>query len=120
CDGRGNGPRGAILRRVRSPLQRRKLPAAKDLGASGVSNRDVKADRSRVRRMKSQKGWVEGEDAAANLKGARDMGASPGAGGYGLEDVLSGKSKPEVIVFADANFADLADDAEKVAALRKW
>jgi NADH-quinone oxidoreductase subunit G len=82
-------------------------------------NRDVKADRSRTRRMKSQKGWIEGEDAAANLRGARDMGVTPGSGGYGLDDVLSGKSKPEIIIFADANFADLADDAEKVAALRK-
>jgi predicted molibdopterin-dependent oxidoreductase YjgC len=69
--------------------------------------------------MKSQKGWVEGEDAAPNLRGARDMGISPGTGGYGLADVLSGKAKPEAIFFADANFADLADDTEKVAVLRK-
>jgi NADH-quinone oxidoreductase subunit G len=82
-------------------------------------NRDVAADTSRKRRMKSQKEWIEGEDAAPNLRGARDMGLSPAAGGFGLADVLSGKAKPEVILVADAGFSGDADDADKVAALRR-
>ncbi len=85
----------------------------------GCPNRDVVADKSRPRRIKSRTVWVEGDDAAANLRGARDMGMAPARGGYGLEAVLSGKASPEVIVVADADFAGLADDAEKVAVLRR-
>ena len=82
-------------------------------------NRDVRADTSRTRRMKSQKEWIEGSDAAANLRGARDMGVAPATGGYGLEDVLSGKARPDVIFVADAAFSAIADDPEKVAVLRR-
>ncbi|HEY3204585.1 MAG TPA: molybdopterin-dependent oxidoreductase, partial [Thermoanaerobaculia bacterium] len=82
-------------------------------------NHDVVVDKSRVRKMKSKTEWVEGDDAAANFRGARDMGLAPGRGGYGLEAVLSGKASPEVIVVADGAFAAMADDAEKVAILRR-
>src|SRR4029077_307879 len=40
-------------------------------------------------------------------------------GGYGLEDVLSGKASPELIFIADAAFSQIADDPEKVAILRR-
>jgi NADH-quinone oxidoreductase subunit G len=83
------------------------------------ANRDVVADKSRVRKIKSQTEWIEGDDVGANFRGARDMGLSPGKGGYGLDAVLSGKASPEVIVAADADFAGVADDAEKVAQLRR-
>ena len=82
-------------------------------------NRDVVVDKSRVRKIKSQKEWVEGDEAAANYRGARDMGLAPGQGGYGLDAVLSGKASPEVIVVADADFSAIADDAAKVGELRK-
>jgi NADH-quinone oxidoreductase subunit G len=82
-------------------------------------NRDAVVDKSRVRRMKSQTVWVEGDHAGANHAGAKDMGLSPLPGGYGLEDVLSGRSRPEVIVIADAAFSRIADDDEKVAVLRR-
>jgi NADH-quinone oxidoreductase subunit G len=82
-------------------------------------NRDVVVDKSRVRKIKSVNGWVEGDEAAANFRGARDMGLSPGKGGYGLEAILSGKASPEVVVVADAAFAAMADDPEKVAQLRR-
>jgi NADH-quinone oxidoreductase subunit G len=84
----------------------------------GSPNRDAVVDRSRVRRMKSKEGWIEGDHAGANFAGAKDMGMSPGPGGYGLEDVLSGKAKPKVILVADAAFSSMADDPEKVAVLR--
>ncbi len=83
----------------------------------GCPNRDVVVDKSRARKIKSRTTWVEGDDAAPNYRGARDMGLSPGRGGFGLDAVLSGKASPEVIVVADATFASLADDPEKVAAL---
>ncbi len=82
-------------------------------------NRDVVVDKARVRKIKSVHGWVEGDEAAANFRGARDMGLSPGKGGYGLDAVLSGKASPEVVVVADASFSAMADDPEKVAALRR-
>jgi NADH-quinone oxidoreductase subunit G len=82
-------------------------------------NRDTVVDKSRVRKIKSKTVWVDGDDAAPNFRGARDMGAAPGKGGYGLADVLSGNASPEVIVVADATFAAIADDPEKVAALRR-
>ena len=82
-------------------------------------NRDAVVDKSRQRRIKSRNGWVEGDDAAGNLRGARDMGLSPGKTGHGLDAILSGKASPEVIVIADADFAAAADDPEKVAVLRR-
>ncbi|MEX1244939.1 MAG: 2Fe-2S iron-sulfur cluster-binding protein [Thermoanaerobaculia bacterium] len=82
-------------------------------------NRDVVVDKSRKRKIKSQTEWVEGDDAAANFRGAKDMGLTPGKGGYGLDAVLSGKASPEVIVVADADFAATADDPETVAELRR-
>jgi NADH-quinone oxidoreductase subunit G len=85
----------------------------------GSPNRDAVVDRSRVRRMKSKKTWVEGDHAGANHAGAKDMGLSPGPGGYGLEDVLSGKASPEVVLAADASFSAVADEPEKVSALRR-
>jgi NADH dehydrogenase/NADH:ubiquinone oxidoreductase subunit G len=76
-------------------------------------------DKSRVRKIKSKTEWVEGDDAAPNFRGARDMGLSPGKNGFGLDMVLAGKASPEVIVISDAGFAALADDPAKVAVLRK-
>ncbi len=83
----------------------------------GCPNRDVVVDKSRPRKIKSRTAWVEGDDAAPNFRGARDMGLSPGRGGFGLDAILSGKASPEVIVVADGAFAALADEPEKVAAL---
>ncbi|MGE5413264.1 MAG: 2Fe-2S iron-sulfur cluster-binding protein, partial [Syntrophomonadaceae bacterium] len=85
----------------------------------GCPNRDAMVDRSRPRKVKSKTVWVEGDHAGANFRGAKDMGLSPGAGGYGLDAVLSGKASPEVILVADAAFSAIADDPEKVAALRR-
>ena len=85
----------------------------------GCPNRDVAVDQSPTRRIKQWNGWIEGNEAAANFRGARDMGLSPGTGGYGLDAVLSGKASPEVVVVADADFAAAADDPGKVAALRR-
>ena len=85
----------------------------------GSPNRDVIVDKSRPRKIKSRTGWVEGDDAAPNFRGARDMGLAPGKGGYGLDAVLSGNASPEVIVIADGAFAAIADDPQKVAALRR-
>jgi NADH-quinone oxidoreductase subunit G len=82
-------------------------------------NRDAVVDKSRVRKIKSQTAWVEGDDVGANFRGAKDMGLLPGKGGYGLDAVLSGKASPEVILVADADFSAVADDPEKVAQLRK-
>jgi NADH-quinone oxidoreductase subunit G len=82
-------------------------------------NRDVVVEKSRPRKIRSRTEWVEGDDAAANFRGARDMGLSPGKGGHGLDAVLSGKASPEVVLIADAEFAALADEPEKVAALRR-
>ena len=44
---------------------------------------------------------------------------SPGPGGYGLQDVLSGKAAPEILLVADSAFSRIADDPEKVAVLRR-
>ena len=85
----------------------------------GCGNRDVVVDRPRARKIKSKTGWVEGDHAGANYQGARDMGLSPVRGGYGLDAVLEGKASPEVIVVADAAFSAIADDAAKVAVLRR-
>jgi NADH-quinone oxidoreductase subunit G len=85
----------------------------------GCPNRDVTVDEGKPRRIKSQKGWITGEEAAPNFRGAREMGMTPGRGGSGLEAVLAGKSAPEVVVVADAGFGAAADDAAAVAALRK-
>ncbi|MDQ2871329.1 MAG: 2Fe-2S iron-sulfur cluster-binding protein [Acidobacteriota bacterium] len=82
-------------------------------------NRDATVDKSRVRRMKSKTEWIEGDHFGANFAGAKDMGLSPADGGYGLEDVLSGKASPEVIFIADAAFGEAVNDPEKVAALRR-
>ncbi len=85
----------------------------------GCANRDVVVDRSRVRRMKSKTEWIEGDHAAANYAGARDMGMTPGPGGHGLADVLEGRWSPAVVVVADAAFSAAADDPDSVALLRK-
>ena len=85
----------------------------------GCANRDVVVDRSRVRRMKSKTEWIEGDHAAANFHGARDMGLTPGAGGHGLADVLEGRWTPRVVLVADAAFSAAADDPDSVALLRK-
>ncbi len=82
-------------------------------------NRDVIVDESRLRRMKSRTVWVEGDHAGPNFAGAKDMGLSPLPGGYGLADVLSGKTRPEVLLVADAAFSKIAEDPEKVAVLRR-
>jgi NADH-quinone oxidoreductase subunit G len=82
-------------------------------------NRDATVDLSRVRRMKSKTEWIEGNHVGANFAGAKDMGMSPARGGYGLEEVLSGKVSPEVIFVADASFGEAADDPARVAILRK-
>ena len=85
----------------------------------GCGNRDATVDLSRVRRMKSKTEWIEGNHFGANFAGAKDMGMSPAAGGYGLEAVLSGKAAPEVIFVPDASFGEAADDPARVAILRK-
>ncbi len=82
-------------------------------------NRDVVVDKSRVRKMKSKTAWVEGDHASPNYAGAKDMGLSPSEGGYTLEDILTGKAKPEVIFIADAAFSQLAEDPQKVAILQR-
>ena len=82
-------------------------------------NRDVVVDKSRVRRMKSKSAWIEGDHFGANFAGARDMGLSPGEGGYGLDAVLSGRAEPRVVLVCDAAFSAIADDPEKVAVLRR-
>ncbi|MGH9315547.1 MAG: molybdopterin-dependent oxidoreductase, partial [Thermoanaerobaculia bacterium] len=82
-------------------------------------NRDVIVDQSRARRMKSRSAWIEGDHAAPNFAGAKDMGLSPAEGGYGLEDVLSGKAKPELVFVADAAFSRIAEEPAKVAILRR-
>ena len=84
----------------------------------GCGNRDVVVDKSRPRKIKSRTGWVEGDHVGPNYQGARDMGLSPARGGYGLDAVLEGKARPEVILVADAAFAGVADDPAKVAVLR--
>ncbi|MEP6471198.1 MAG: molybdopterin-dependent oxidoreductase, partial [Acidobacteriota bacterium] len=85
----------------------------------GCANRDVVVDRSRVRRMKSKTEWIEGDHAAANFEGARDMGLTPGPGGHGLPEVLEGRWTPTVVVVADAAFSAAADDPDSVALIRK-
>jgi NADH-quinone oxidoreductase subunit G len=85
----------------------------------GCPNRDVVVDKSRTRKIKSQKEWVSGDEAAPNHRGAKEMGLSPERGGYGLDAILSGKAAPECILIADAGFALAADDSEKVALLRR-
>jgi NADH-quinone oxidoreductase subunit G len=85
----------------------------------GCPNCDAVVDTSRARRMKSKTAWIEGDHAGANYAGAKDMGLSPAPGGYGLEDVLSGRNRPEVLLVADAAFSAIADDSEKVAVLRR-
>jgi NADH-quinone oxidoreductase subunit G len=85
----------------------------------GCGNRDAIVDLSRVRRMKSKTEWIEGNHFGANFAGAKDMGMTPAAGGYGLEEVLSGKAAPEIIFAPDAAFGEAADDASRVAILRK-
>ena len=82
-------------------------------------NRDVVVDKSKVRRIKRKTDWIQGDEAAPNFRGARDMGVVPGKNGHGLEAVLTGKASPEVIVVADADFAAAADDPAAVAALRR-
>ena len=82
-------------------------------------NRDVVVDKSRVRKIKRRTDWISGDDSGANFRGAREMGLAPGKNGYGLDAVLSGKAAPEVIVVGDELFSSVADDPEKVAALRK-
>ena len=85
----------------------------------GCGNRDVVVDTSRPRKMKSKTGWVEGDHAGPNFQGAKDMGLTPARGGYGLDAVLEGTARPEVIVVADGAFSAIADDAAKVAILRR-
>jgi NADH-quinone oxidoreductase subunit G len=85
-----------------------------------VPNLDVTADPDRVRKMKSRSGWIESSGVAApNLKGAREMGVVASAGGHGLADVYAGRFTPELLYVADAAFSRDADDAGKVAALRR-
>ena len=82
-------------------------------------NRDAVVDLSRVRRMKSKTEWIEGNHFGANFAGAKDMGMSPSPGGYGLDQVLSGKASPEVVIVADGAFGAAADEPAAVEALRK-
>jgi len=86
----------------------------------GVPNLDVVADGDRVRTMPSKHGWIESSGvAAANLRGARDAGLAPRAGGKGLEDVYSGAWTPEIVYVADGAFSRDADHPDRVAALRR-
>ena len=86
--------------------------------ALGCGNRDVVVDRSRVRRMKSKTGWIEGDHYGANYAGARDMGMTPRPGGHGLEDLLEGRWTPAVVVAGDGAFAAAAEDPDRVARIR--
>ncbi|HYX21054.1 MAG TPA: 2Fe-2S iron-sulfur cluster-binding protein [Thermoanaerobaculia bacterium] len=125
-----------IAREVRSTLEGKGPGAVFFLGSANLSNeenfllrkiadhvgspnRDAVVDGSRPRKVKSKTVWVEGDHAGANHQGAKDMGLSPGSGGYGLDAVLAGKASPDVILIADAAFSAIADDPEKVAALRR-
>jgi NADH-quinone oxidoreductase subunit G len=85
----------------------------------GCGNRDVVVDHPRARKIKSRNGWVEGDQGGANFQGARDVGMAPARGGHGLDAVLEGKARPEVIVVADAAFSAIADDPAKVEILRR-
>jgi len=83
-------------------------------------NLDFAVDRlPRPLKIKSKTEWLQGEDAGANARGARDMGVAPGEGGYGLDAVLAGKASPEVVLVSDGEFASLVEDPEKVALLRR-
>ena len=85
----------------------------------GCPNRDVVADKGGPRRIKSQTEWLTGEEAAANFRGAREMGLTPGKGGYGWDAVASGAAAPELILVADAAFSRAADDAATIERVRK-
>jgi NADH dehydrogenase/NADH:ubiquinone oxidoreductase subunit G len=69
--------------------------------------------------MKSKTEWIEGDHAAANYAGARDMGLAPGPGGRGLADILEKRWTPAVIFVADGAFSAAADDPDSVAVLRQ-
>jgi NADH-quinone oxidoreductase subunit G len=85
----------------------------------GCGNVDVVVDRSRVRRMKSKTEWIEGDHAAANYAGARDMGLVPREDGHGLADVLEGRWTPRFVLASDAEFAKAAHDPDSVTRLRE-
>ena len=85
-----------------------------------VPNMDVVADADRMRKMPGKNGWIESSGVAApNLKGAREMGVAPAAGGSSLEDVWAGRCAPEIVYVSDGAFSRDADDPAKVAILRK-
>jgi NADH-quinone oxidoreductase subunit G len=114
-----NGPRSVFFLGSATLSNEENFVLRKLADHLGCPNRDVVVDIGRKRRMKSKKGWVEGDHTAPNLRGARDVGMTIGAGGYGLEAVLSGAAKPDVIVVGDAAFSAIADDPAKVEILRK-
>ncbi len=108
---------GALLPGLGAPLERGELPPPEARGPPRV--RQPRRRRRQVAGPEDQVGrptGSQGDDAAANFRGARDMGLTPGQDGYGLDAVLSGKASPEVVIVADADFAAAADDPEKVAA----
>jgi len=86
----------------------------------GVPNLDVAAEADRVRRMPSKHGWIESSGvAAANLRGAKDVGVVPGAGGKSLAALYEGDWSPEIAYVADGAFSKDADNPDRVAALRR-
>jgi predicted molibdopterin-dependent oxidoreductase YjgC len=85
-----------------------------------VPNLDVVADADRVRRMPSKHGWIESSGVAApNLRGARDVGVAPAAGGKGLAALYEGDWAPEIVYVADGAYSKDADNPDRVAALRR-
>ncbi len=85
-----------------------------------VPNLDAVADADRVRTMPGKNGWIESSGLASpNLRGAREMGVEPAAGGSGLADLWAGRLEPEIVYVADGSFSRDADDPAKVALLRK-
>ena len=86
----------------------------------GVPNLDAAADGDRVRKMPSKSGWIESSGIAApNLRGARDAGMVPAAGGRGLAAIYDGSFTPEIVYVADARWSADADHPDRVAALRR-
>ncbi len=115
----GAGPRGLFFLGSANLSNEANFLLRKLADHLSCPNRDVVVDKSRPRKIKSKTVWVEGDHAAANFAGAKDVGLSPAADGDGLEDLLSGKSVPDVLFVSDGAFSRIADEPQKVAALRR-
>ena len=68
-----------LLPRLRPPLERRELPPPQARRPPRLSPTATSPwIAAKPRRIKSQKGWITGEEAAANFRGARELGLTPG------------------------------------------